>query len=260
MIKVPRTKRAKLARRLPRTRKAPRLSKSIAQRVSVERPTNNFLSNPRFSFDWRDRKSLINLILGVLVLVVMGSFLFNYLAKRSTLENPTVGPSQQTASTRVEDVTKDSLPGKYTIKDGDTLFKIAQFYYGDGYKYPELVKANKIANENVITTGQVLEIPKLTQEQAGASPAATAVPETSPVGNTEVTGNPQNLGTGGPTNQTIWGGRIDGTIYTVQEGDWLSKIAGRAYGDIMKYPELARVNNITNPDLIEPGMVLKIPR
>lgn len=44
--------------------------------------------------------------------------------------------------------------------------------------------------------------------------------------------------------------------YTVVRGDTLSKIAGR-YGT--SYQELAKVNNIPNPDLIRIGQVLQVP-
>jgi len=53
---------------------------------------------------------------------------------------------------------------------------------------------------------------------------------------------------------------ITGDTYTVIEGDWLSTIAGRAYGDIYAFDKIAQANNIRNPDILEPGMVLKIPR
>jgi murein DD-endopeptidase MepM/ murein hydrolase activator NlpD len=44
--------------------------------------------------------------------------------------------------------------------------------------------------------------------------------------------------------------------YTVVRGDTLSKIAGQ-YGTT--YQDLARVNNIPNPDLISVGKVLEVP-
>ncbi len=52
-------------------------------------------------------------------------------------------------------------------------------------------------------------------------------------------------------------------IYVVQPGDWLSKIAGTYYGDIYKWPVIYDANRATigdNPDLIEPGMQLVIPK
>ncbi len=56
--------------------------------------------------------------------------------------------------------------------------------------------------------------------------------------------------------------------YTVQAGDWLSKIADKYYGDPLAYSTIVDANNagaddtytnIDNPDLIEPGWLLCIP-
>ena len=49
------------------------------------------------------------------------------------------------------------------------------------------------------------------------------------------------------------------TVYTVKAGDSLSKIAERYYGDPMEYKKLAHYNNISNPDLIQPGQKIRIP-
>ena len=49
--------------------------------------------------------------------------------------------------------------------------------------------------------------------------------------------------------------------YTVQSGDSLSKIAKREYGDANAWRVIFEANRdqISNPDLIHPGQVLKIP-
>ncbi len=51
----------------------------------------------------------------------------------------------------------------YTIKRGDSLSKIAKFYYGDAMKYPVLFEANReiIKNPDLIYPGQVLRVPKI---------------------------------------------------------------------------------------------------
>lgn len=180
--------------------------------------------------DLESNNSLLNMILGVLIIVVLGILLFNYFNK----PGGNLGPAQQG---ELIDVQKGSLPGKYTVKEGDTLYLIAQSYYDDGLKYPELVKTNNLQNPDLIEVGQVLEIPKL--ETAQAQPEA---------------------GIGGAINQTIWGEAITGDSYTVQKGDWLSKIAGRAYGDIYQFEKLSKANSLSDPNNIEPGIVLKIPR
>jgi len=47
--------------------------------------------------------------------------------------------------------------------------------------------------------------------------------------------------------------------YTVQPGDTLSKISKRFYGDPNKYPQIAKANNLENPDQIKAGQQLLIP-
>jgi len=49
--------------------------------------------------------------------------------------------------------------------------------------------------------------------------------------------------------------------YTVQKGDSLSKIAQQQLGDGRKWKEIFEANRdqITNPDLIHPGQVLRMP-
>lgn len=53
----------------------------------------------------------------------------------------------------------DSQP--YTIKPGDNLSKISKLFYGSPNKYPEIAKANGIANPDRIQAGQQIQIPAL---------------------------------------------------------------------------------------------------
>lgn len=47
-------------------------------------------------------------------------------------------------------------------------------------------------------------------------------------------------------------------IVTVKSGDTLWAIAKRELGDGSKYTELAKLNNLSNPNLIHPGQVIKL--
>jgi surface antigen len=64
---------------------------------------------------------------------------------------------------RESDLTKSSggsLGNRYyTVVRGDTLWGIAKRFYGNGSRYPEIAKANNIADPDIIHIGQVLLIP-----------------------------------------------------------------------------------------------------
>lgn len=190
--------------------------------------------------DLQSNQSRLSLILGALIILVVGVLIFNYFNKPKS----ELGPSQTTDQVQGSDVTPENLPGKYTVKEGDTLFLIAQKYYQDGYKFTEIAKTNNLNNVDALEVGQALEIPKLAEAAVSPEPVQEA-----PVG--EKGASPQ-------VNQ--FGTPITGSTYTVAEGDWLSTIAARAYGDVLAYQKIAEANKISNPNYITPGMVLTIPR
>lgn len=192
----------------------------------VAKTTSSYLS--RIESDVESNQSKLNMVLGALIILVVGILIFNYFNRNK----PDLGPAQTTTQEEKQDVSVENLPGKYTIKENDTLFEIADKYYKDGYKYSEIAKANNITDPDSIEAGQVIEIPKLENTLEN-----TEAPDT-----------------------TDWGPKITENTYTVAPGDWLSSIAGRSYGDVYAYQKIAQANNITNPDLIEPGQVLTIPR
>ncbi|MEA4972382.1 MAG: LysM peptidoglycan-binding domain-containing protein [Candidatus Metalachnospira sp.] len=46
----------------------------------------------------------------------------------------------------------------YTVKEGDSLWKICKAQLGDGSKYSEIAALNKISNPNLIYPGQVIKL------------------------------------------------------------------------------------------------------
>lgn len=50
-------------------------------------------------------------------------------------------------------------PRTYTVQSGDTLWAIAEQFYGDGNRYPEIAAASGVDNPDLIQPGQVLTIP-----------------------------------------------------------------------------------------------------
>lgn len=107
----------------------------------------------------------------------------------------------------------------YTVKSGDTLSAIASRY---GMTVNALVMLNGIQNANLIYPGQTLRVADSGQGSTVSQKATTAT--------------------------------TTGT-YTVRYGDTLSAIAGR-YGTSAS--TLASINDISNPNWIYPGQVLKL--
>jgi len=69
---------------------------------------------------------------------------------------------------RVNDENLEAPPAEeetefYTVKSGDSLWKIAQKFYGNGNKYQRIFEANKevIKNPDLIYPGQTLRLPKI---------------------------------------------------------------------------------------------------
>jgi len=125
--------------------------------------------------------------------------------------------------------------GAYTVRPGDTLSEIAASH---GLSLQALEKANpQVLNPNFIRSGQALNLPD------GFTP-----PQKAPV----------NLGTPpAPTLPKVPPPTVSGTTYRVAAGDTLSAIGAR-YG--LTAQAIAKANGLSNPNLIFPGQVLKIPK
>jgi len=76
----------------------------------------------------------------------------------SPAASATAAVTQAPTKTEVEKPT--STAKEYTVAKGDTLWSIAIAQYGDGYKWTEIAKANKLVNPNVIHTGNRLVLPR----------------------------------------------------------------------------------------------------
>ncbi|MCR4329923.1 MAG: LysM peptidoglycan-binding domain-containing protein [Candidatus Roizmanbacteria bacterium] len=53
---------------------------------------------------------------------------------------------------------------------------------------------------------------------------------------------------------------VSAESYTLQEGESLSDVAEKFYGDPQLYTKIAEYNNIANPDVVAPGTMLRIEK
>ncbi len=125
----------------------------------------------------------------------------------------------------------------YTVERGDTLWKIAVKFYGDGNQWRKIYEDNRniLSDPNKIYAGQVLVI-RLADSAEGQDGAAA--------------------GQGNGAGSSAAGG-----TYTVQPGDSLWKIAAKVYGNGRRWRQIYEANADRLPDAsrIYAGQVLVIP-
>jgi nucleoid-associated protein YgaU/DNA-binding SARP family transcriptional activator len=133
----------------------------------------------------------------------------------------------------------------HEVRPGETLWRIALRYYGDGERWPAILEANR---GRVMPTGERLTRPGLIRP---GWPLLVPGPAD-----------------GAPDGADAQGGESYAE-YVVVPGDTLSGIAGRFLGDPARWRELYARNrgvahlpdgrSLTDPDLIWPGLRLAFP-
>jgi len=81
------------------------------------------------------------------------------IAKENNLENPDIIYEGQELNIRGAQNT--SISGAtYEVQKGDNLWDIAVRAYGDGYKWSEIARENKLVHPNIIHSGNILVLPR----------------------------------------------------------------------------------------------------
>lgn len=118
----------------------------------------------------------------------------------------------------------------HIVARGDNLTRIARRY---GVRLEALLALNQITNRNLIYVGQLLLVPA---SDVTSPPPAVLLPNAASEASSS---------------------SLDGDSYLVQRGDTLFKIAQR-FGSTVQ--ALAAANGLANPNAIQPGQALLIPR
>lgn len=153
----------------------------------------------------------------------------------------------------------------YTVKSGDSLWKIAQNF---GVSVDDIIRANNLTS-NVLQVGQVLKIPTTSTSPTPTPPSSNTIQYTVQRGDSlwEIA---NRYGTSvdaikslnGLTSNTLQIGQVlkipvanNYTTYTVKSGDSLWTIA-RAYNTTVS--ELRNLNNLSS-DVLQIGQQLRVP-
>lgn len=137
--------------------------------------------------------------------------------------------------------TENATVVEYTVVSGDTLWKIADRFYGNGSLWTKIFadNADTIKDANKIYVGQVILL-YMTDQNDVLTLLTTA---STPLGNMERTD------------------AINGEIYVVQSGDSLWKIAAKFYGNGRQWRKIYGANQevLRVPNMIYAGQELVIP-
>ncbi len=187
-------------------------------------------------------ESTISMVLGAIVIVFVGVLLINYFSKRQ-------GGGQIVPSLDIENETQ--LPTTHTVLAGEDLWKISEKYYGTGYNWQDIASANNLSDPNDLEAGQTLTIPDVEPKIAVA--VTTTLPTTTPLPTLASTSMVTPTTT--PETPIPSGTRI----HKVQKDENLWKIAETYYESGYNWVDIARENNLQNPNVLEVDQTLKIP-
>jgi LysM repeat protein len=124
----------------------------------------------------------------------------------------------------------------HAVEEGDSLYRLAARYLGDGNKWPQLQKLNAdlLGDSENVQVGMVIKI-----APAGAAPAPRSAPAST---------KPASPSKPAPARE-----------YVVLKGDNLGKISLKLLGTSRRMDEIVKLNNLKDPDDIRVGQSLKIP-
>ena len=177
----------------------------------------------------------ISMIMGgivlVLILIILGNNIFN----NENIINSKNGQLTQAGTDTTPEFSNQQK--KYIVKSGDDLWSIAQENYNDGYQWSNIAKANNIANANIISEGTELIMPEVVTTPNAVKQESVKTSSANTLSNAV-------------------------REYSVQKGDTLWSISLSHYNNGYRWSDIYNSNRevISNPDLIEVGMKLKLPQ
>jgi len=172
---------------------------------------------------FKSKDDVVSMFLGLAVVVAVGGFMVNFIEKRKgSVDIPGVKNDlkiEELSQPKEENLAADEIK----VVVNDSLWKIAEREYGDGFKWVEIAKLNNLKNPNLIEKGQILKLPQIEKEVA------------------------KNI-------------EKEDRDYKVVRGDSLWKIAVREYGDGYQWVKIWQDNKakLNSPDKLEIGMTLRL--
>lgn len=130
---------------------------------------------------------------------------------------------------------KETTYATYTVREGDSLYRIAARTLGDGNRWREIQQLNpdQVGTDGIINEGMKLKLPSSARVTAPATQRKSA-----------------------PTKQAE---RKSTKTYIVVPGDTLGEISVRLLGTSKRVDEFVTLNGLDDANDIRVGMKLKVP-
>jgi len=179
---------------------------------------------------FKSTEEIVSMFLGLIIVVVVVGLIFNLIQKRKgDVAIPGISDITISKEDLIEQENKFVGENNYVVKANDSLWKIAQDKYNNGFAWVEIAKINNLNKPHKIEIGQILVLPKIDKKVVVDS---------------------------GVKESTIALGE-----YKVIKNDNLWKIAVRAYGDGYQWVKIWKENKLKlrDPNKLEIGMTLTIP-
>ena len=193
----------------------------------------------------RSNESFISTLLGVAIVFVVGSLLFNYFKTKPTTQLPQNDVDISDIKTENLDQVNEKpslISGNvHEVLAGETLWSISEKYFKSGYNWVDISISNKLKNGDLIEKGQKLVIPDVT-------PKKQTVMDGKEI-KVEITSAENKVQ---PDSE-----------YVIQSNDSLWKIAVNAYGDGYQWVKIYQENKTKiglNPNLLISGTKLSLPK
>lgn len=179
---------------------------------------------------FKSTEEIVSMFLGLAIVIVVTGLMFNFIQKRKgSVTIPGVSDISISKEDLANQENKEVTENNYIVVANDSLWKIAESKYNDGFVWTEIAKINNINNPSQLEVGQKLVLPKLDKKDIVVT---------------------------NENNATIVAGE-----YKVVKNDSLWKIAVRAYGDGYQWTKIWQENKskLYDPNELEIGMMLTIP-
>ena len=141
----------------------------------------------------------------------------------------------------------NTISDSHTVGRGETLWGLAQEYYGSGFEWKRIAQANNISKASALKVGAQLVIPR----QGMISATQTDTPSYRDGSVETADADNVKIGVSGGVGQALNSNQV--ITHTVTRGENLSTLTAQYCGSSVSWVTIAQDNSLANPSIIHAG-------